>query len=164
MRKTLAVLGVISSMLLLQAPVWAGLPGTEHHLYKIDTSNSYEALTDCPSDSVVVIRPNPGAKAVRARTAGKKTFAGESRFRFTFNTSARFSPTKLKATCDGEPMIKVGNFLGASVPLAFTGRPVVPQLLLGTGLLLVGSLLVLLTGRPPLGVFRRRRLGPATPR
>lgn len=161
MRKTLAVLALmISSMLLLQAPVRAQQQ-TEHHLYKINTTNSFEALTDCPRSSVVRIRPNPDADAVRARIAGRKAFGGDTHNRFVFDTGARFSPAKLRATCDGVLMKKSPNLLGTSVPLAFTGRPLVPQLLLGTGLLLVGAMFLVLTGPPD--VFRRRRPRRASP-
>jgi hypothetical protein len=156
MRKTLAVLALmISSVLFLQAPVWAQQE-PQHHLIKIDTIGSYEALTDCPASSVVRIRPNPAAGAVRAKTAGKKAFGGKSRNRFTFDTSAGFDPARLRATCNGRLMKNDPGFLGPKVPLAFTGRSLVPQLLLGTVLLLAGAVLLVLTGQSPAGVFRRR--------
>jgi hypothetical protein len=171
MRKTLAVLVlVISSMLLLQAPAWAPTASTvepDHHLYKIKTANSYEALTDCPSSSIV-IRPNPSAKAVRAtKEQGKKKFYSIRRNetlelnRFIFKTDDRFSPTKLRARCDNELMYIEPDVLGPEVP--FTGVSLVPQLLLGVGLLLVGTVLLGLTGRLPVGRLRRRRAGSATP-
>jgi hypothetical protein len=166
MRKTLGVLALmISSMLFLQAPAWA--PDEQHHLIKLSPSGSYEALTDCPASSVVRIRPNPAAGAVRARV--DKAFKGIKRNRFTFDTSAEFSPVRsgpkrLRATCDNELMINDPGFLDPKVPLAFTGRSLVPQLLLGTGLLLAGAILLVLTGQLPAGVLRRwRPRGPATP-
>jgi hypothetical protein len=165
MRKTLAVLALmISSMLFLQAPAWAP-PEEVHHLIKIKPIGSYEALTDCPRSSVVRIRPNPAAGVVRAKTAGTKAFGGKPRNRFTFDTGpgVRFSPAKLRATCDNKLMKNDPGFLGPKVPLAFTGRSLVPQLLLGTGLLLAGAILLVLTGQLPTGVLRRRRPGPATP-
>jgi hypothetical protein len=161
MRKTLAVLALmISSMLILQAPAWA----QDHHLIRVAPGGSFEALTDCPRSSVVRIRPNPAAEAVRAKAEGTKAFKGKRHNRFTFDTSAGFSPTRLRATCDNVLMINDPGFLDPEVPLAFTGRSLVPQLLLGTGLLLAGAILLVLTGQLPAGVLRRRRPGPATPR
>jgi hypothetical protein len=167
MRKTLAVLVLmISSMLLLQAPAWAptaSTVGPDHHLIRINKIGSYEALTDCPSTSTVEITPRSGAKPVRAQKAGKKLFAHHNRNRFTFDVpSGGFSRKTLEATCDGKAMIIDPDVLDPSVPLAFTGGSLVPQLLLGTGLLLVGTMLLVVTGRFPAGLLRRRS-GRATP-
>jgi hypothetical protein len=157
MRKTLAVLIlIIGSILLLQAPGGAQSK-PQHHLYGITTGGSYEALTNCPSTSKVRIRPNLAAKAVTASSEGRKMFRGATRNRFVFDTSAGFDPKRLRATCDGKYMSKSANLLGASVPLAFTGRSLLPQLLLGTGLLLVGGVFIVLAG------FRRQNPRPATP-
>jgi hypothetical protein len=152
MRKTLAVLALmLGSLLFLAAPAWAP------NLYKINKINSYEALTDCPGN--VKIRPRTGVGFVTANPAGTKAFGGISPTpkRYVFNTTAKFN-SSVKGTCNGVPMDNSPGVLGASVPrtaMAKTGRPLVPQLALGIGLLLVGGLLIALTVRPPRAVFRR---------
>jgi hypothetical protein len=169
MRKTLAVLALmIGSTLLLPAPVWAETTTMSttnqplHHLYGINKTNSYEALTDCTG--TVKIRPNSSAQTVTASPKGTKAFRGikPTPRRYVFNTSAQFSSSP-RATCNNEVMKNSANLLGTSVPrvpMARTGRPLVPQLAFAIGLLLVGSLLVALTVRPQVAVVARRRPRP----
>jgi hypothetical protein len=165
MRKTLAVLALmISSILLLQAPTWA--QDQDHHLYKIKQGGSFVALSDCP-EGQILIRPNKGASFQPWKLQGTEAYGSGRVNRFFRDKSVPFNPAKLEATCKGEAMIiSRTTLLGTGVPrtsLPLTGRPLVPQLVLGIGLLLVGGLFVALTVHPSLAGFRRRRPRPTTP-
>jgi hypothetical protein len=167
MRKTLAILVlIICSMLLLQAPAWAQTTPS-HQLYKIKTGGSFVALSDCP-ERQIWIRPNEGAPVKRwMKVPGTEAYGSQRANKFVLDTQVPFNPAKLRATCGGEAMkINRKTLLSTGVPktsLPFTGRPLGAQLLLGTGLLLVGSLLVVLAAQSPPGMLRRRHPRPATP-
>jgi hypothetical protein len=161
MRKTLAVLALtVASLLLLASPSWsfndgvrnlASQAGTQHHLYRINKTNSYEALTDCPAN--VKIQPRSGVAFVPTKREGTKAYSHITAKRYVFNTTEQFSKSSVKATCDKDPkpMINSSNLLSSLPPqaLARTGRLLVPQLAIGIGLLLVGILLVVGTVRRP---------------
>jgi hypothetical protein len=167
MRKTLAVLVlVISSMLLLQAPAWAptaSTTGAEHHLYRITKPPGqpsqpnaeglrrtvYVVLTDCPSVASITSsawRP----PTVNGTFAGTEEYQGATGYKYQF---VAFLKSGQAAT--------TGNTT-VQCTMAMTGRPSAHQLLLGMGLLLVGIMLLMVTGRLPAGLVRRRS-GRATP-
>jgi hypothetical protein len=168
MRKTLAILVLtISSLLFLAGPAWA------HQLYKIK-KGSYVALSDCNENKILISSREdaPFQAWTRQRRTVKYGTKDVNQFLLDDLRSedVRFNPKKLKARCGTGDHVLTFNeetLLDAEVPktsLPFTGRPLVPQLLLGIGLLLVGSLFVALTVHPSLAAgLRRRRPRPTTP-
>jgi hypothetical protein len=158
MRKALAVLVLaIGSVLVLQAPAFA------QHLYKISQTGSvfessslhadYEILTNCPTTVTVrstTFMPPAATPRFRGTLKVRRNENDETWRRLTFSkvvdsaANAR-APKNLRATCAGdhEPMTAVPG------ALAFTGVSLLPQLVVGTGFLLVGVLLIVSSRRRP---------------
>ena len=139
-------------MLLLQIPAWA------HHLYLIQkvSGEKYEALTDCPfSARFKSTALNP--QTVTGTKIGTQQYQGNPAHKYRISAvqsgSVAASPDNVTVTCLTRT--------GAVLPM--TGRSMTHQLVLGIGLLLLGSLFVALTVRPSLAGFRRRRPRPTTP-
>jgi hypothetical protein len=156
MRKTLAVLVLMtSSLLLLQAPAWA------HELYRVQKKDVqglrldaqgrrltvYEVLTDCPS-SATLSSDAWSPKTVTGNFVDTEEFEGKTTYKYFFSANAKSGKTADL------------NNTTVTCTMAFTGRSVAHQLLLGTGLLLLGTLFLVLTGYRPLAVFKRKRPGP----
>jgi hypothetical protein len=154
MRKTLAVLVLMtSSLLLLQAPAWA------HKLYRIQKLSTqgadaegrrltvYDMLTDCPS-SATFTSSAWSSQTITGNFVGTEEFEGETAYKYRFAANVRSGASANRQNTT------------VTCTMAFTGRSVAHQLLLGTGLLLLGTLFLVLTGYRPLAVFKRKHPGP----
>lgn len=140
MRKLLVVLSMaISLALLLQDP------GTALHLYlRIHATGTGTSIqTNCPAGRNLTVHQDSHAVTVKIT---------RSRFSTSRLNAAARSSTKVTATCNGHPV--------TVVRLATTGFPVLPQLGIGTGLLVTGAFLVMFSRRPRGRPPRRRNRAP----
>lgn len=140
MRRLLVVLFMaISLALFLQDP------GEALHLYlRIQATGTGTSIqTNCPAGRNLTVRQGSRAVTVKITRGSFST----SRL----NAVAR-SSTKVTATCNDHPV--------TVARLATTGLPVLPQLGVGMGLLVSGTLLVMFSLPPPGSPPRRRRRAP----
>jgi hypothetical protein len=123
---------------------------------------TYSGTTSCRR---VYLRSNPGGS--RTALVPQTRTVRNGRFSITTRVRARAAKRRFTvvARCNnargrliGRTRLVVGN-------IAFGGAPVLPQLLLGTGLLAAGGLLLLVGRRRRWGYARRLAAwGPAVPR
>lgn len=147
MRKTLVVLAVVTSVLLLQAPAWAPTPTTRNpnpKLYIVQlnpTATGSTRTVDISSDACdgqLAVTFDWGEKVSKKTAERNNTFQVRARLADVPDNVGTIDVKDVKsATCDGKP-------------LPFTGAASTSVLVLGLSLLVIGALLVLSGRRRPL--------------
>jgi hypothetical protein len=165
MRRILTVLVVlVSSVLLVQAPAYSYHYYGRVHLTGKGNSGTFSVETNCPENGTLVLRSSTfrtGAVNITVPTGRKVEVPGEDFSRFSFTTEKLSSQARglatLTGTCNGHAL-SFGKPYGekkqtVSLDLPFTGRPVLPLVVLGLGLVLAGGVLIALgrTGGSSLG-------------
>ena len=147
MRKTLVVLAVVTSLLLLQAPAWAPTattqkPNPKLYIIQVNPNDTGSTRTvDISSDACngqLAVTFTWGEKVSKKTARRNRVFQVRANLAKVPESAGTVDLKDVKsATCDGKP-------------LPFTGAASTSLLVLGLSLLVIGALLVLSGRRRPL--------------